>query len=113
MGAMSAPKAKTRFIPTSARDELILYSLGRYFVLTAEQIARLHYGNSVNFVSQRLAEFCRGGLLARQELPLPRLKGNRPYVYRLDNRGRRYLEMGGASLPQRPHHSNQTPYSFQ
>ncbi len=110
---MRAMISKQRSYPTTRRDELILQSLGTYWVLTAEQIARLHYGSSINFVSQRLAEFCRGGLLARQELPLPRLKGNRPYVYRLDTKGRRYLEALGVELPPRPHHSAQTPYSFQ
>jgi hypothetical protein len=110
---MAAPQRVKRQSITSARDELMLQALASYWHLTAKQIAKLLYGNSENFVSQRLAEFCHGGLLARQELSVPRLKGNRPYVYRLDTKGRRYLEAIGFELPPRSHHSPQTPYAFQ
>jgi hypothetical protein len=103
---------RARILPTSERDGRVLRSFARYYVLTAEQINRLHYGRSVNFVSQRLAEFTRGGLLTRQALPLPRLRGNRPYVYRLGNLGRRYLESIGVELPKRSHHSPDHPYTF-
>src|SRR5581483_4212972 len=112
MATMPAYHPSPRSAPTTPRDELILRSLARLYVLTAEQIARLYYRNSQNFVSQRLAEFCHGGLLARQELSVPRLKGNRPFVYRLDTKGRRYLDELGVDLPPRSHHSAHTRYSF-
>src|SRR5581483_11747234 len=109
---MATPRRKARTEPTSKRDELILRSLAELYCLTADQVARLHYGRSDNFVGRRLSEFASGGVLAQQILSLPRMHGNRPYVYRLGNRGRRYLEALGAELPRRSHHSPNHPYKF-
>src|SRR5690349_16538842 len=103
---MALPHPLPRTVPTSLRDEPVLRSLSELYCLTAEQIARLHYGDSTNFVSKRLAEFWAGKVLERQALSVPRMHGNKPYVYRLGNPGWRYLAMVGVDRPKgRTHHS--------
>src|SRR5581483_5638490 len=109
---MQTALSRTRCAPTSKRDQFVLLSLAKYHFLTVEQVARLHYGKSENFVGQRLAEFARGKLLARQELSVPRLNGNRPYVYCLGNTGRRYLETQGFEVGKRLHHSPRHPHKY-
>jgi Replication-relaxation len=80
----------------------ILRALGRYHLLTREQLTRLLYrAASTTFVGEHLTRLTRRGYLRMGRVPLAIPVGGTPGWWTLREPGRRYLRAAGVDLPPR------------
>ncbi len=87
----------------------ILRALGRYDLLTREQLTRLLYRpSSTTFVGEHLTRLTRHGYLRMERLPLAIAAGGTPGYWALAGPGRRYLLAAGVDPP-RPHAAPPSP----
>jgi hypothetical protein len=73
----------------------LLVAIGRYAYLTAEQLRRLLYGKSINFVRGHLTQLFHSGYLERTALHHGGFGGSALPVYTLTAKGDTYLRSAG------------------
>src|SRR5215218_11332811 len=90
----------------------ILRALGRYHLLTRDQLTRLLYrASSTTFVGEHLTRLTRGGYLRMGRVPLAIPVGGTPGWWTLGEPGRRYLRAAGVELaPRRAWAPPTSPY---
>jgi DNA-binding MarR family transcriptional regulator len=79
-------------------EERILRALLRHHYLTAEQIRRRHYGNTLSTVQANLKRMVDKGLV-KPRLHRPRYPAHATYVYHLTRKGLNYLQSIGTDVP--------------